>query len=122
MEKLVFIVDDDIVQNEIHSILLKKVDPGTIVKSFVTAQKAIDAIDSGHMPDVIFLDLHIPGESETRFLEEHKSRDLDGDIYLMSSMAYFNDPKLMTNYPAIKDFITKPLLDHKLRSVLKHHA
>lgn len=122
MEKLFFIVDDDIVQNEIHSILLKKVDPDARVLSFNSTKSAFESIDNGQAPDVIFLDLHIPGEGNDSFLEEHNLRNCSGDIYLMSSVAYLNQPELLAKYPAIKDFISKPLLDYKLRSVIRHYA
>lgn len=122
MEKLIFIVDDDIVQNEVHSFLLKKVDPEAKVLTFSSSKAAFEAIDNGQAPDLIFLDLHIPGEEEESFLLEHKSRKCSSDIYLMSSVAYLDKPDLPVSFPAVKDFITKPLLDYKLRSVIGQYA
>ena len=122
MEKVYFIVDDDAMQNEIHSILLKKVDPAAEVYTFLTAKAALKFIDTGKVPDVVFLDLHIPGEEENSFLEAHKVKNYSSDIYLMSSVAYLDNPSLAKNYPAVKDFISKPLLDYKLRSILSDYA
>lgn len=118
MEKKYFIIDDDIMQNEILSILLKKVDPEAIIHSFTSSDSAFEAIDTGIIPDIILLDLHIPGESETHFLEGHKSRNCSGNIYLMSSAAYLDQPELKSDYPAVRDFISKPLLDHKLKVIV----
>ena len=122
MERTYFIVDDDAMQNEIHSILLKKVDPEAEVFTFLSSKAAFQLMDSGKMPDIIFLDLHMPGEDDEGFLTEHHSRNSSGDIYLMSSVAYLDQPGLMSKYSAIKDFIAKPLLDYKLRSILGHYV
>lgn len=122
MEKIYFIVDDDAMQNEIHSILLKKVDPDAEVHTFLSAKAAIELIDTGKVPDVVFLDLHIPGEKDNSFLEEHKARNCSSDIYLMSSVAYLDNLELAKNYVAVKDFVSKPLLDYKLRSILSDYV
>ena len=122
MEKIYFIVDDDEVQNEIHAILLKKVDPEAEVYTFLSSRAAIEFIDTGKTPDLVFLDLYIPGEVETSFLAEHQARNCSSDIYLMSSVAYLSEPELAIKYPAIKDFISKPLLDYKIRSIIGHYA
>jgi response regulator of citrate/malate metabolism len=122
VERTYFIVDDDAMQNEIHSILLRKVDPEAKVYTFLSSKAAFDQIDSGNMPDLIFLDLNIPGEGQKDFLEEHRSRNCTSDIYLMSSAAYLEDSDLTMKYTAVKDFVNKPLLDYKLRSIIGHYA
>ena len=122
MERTFFIVDDDTMQNEIHSILVQKVNPEARVIKFTSGEAALKAIEEGLVPDIVFLDLHIPGESITVFLEGHKSGHCSADIYLMSSAAFLNQPELQIKFPAIKDFISKPLLDYKLRSVLGSFA
>lgn len=116
-EKLVFIIDDDLMQNEIHVLLLNKIYPNIYVKTFTTAVEALQAIDNQEMPETIFLDLHIPGEKETNFLNEHYKRGLAGEIYLMSAMNFIDEQGLYSMYPAIKGFICKPLLDHKIKFI-----
>jgi len=118
-ENLVFIIDDDLMQNEIHSLLLNKMYPNIFVKTFTTAAEALRAIDNQEIPETIFLDLHIPGENETHFLKEYYKRGLTSEIYLMSSMDYIDKQGLFSTYPAIIDFICKPLLDHKMKSIFK---
>lgn len=119
---LVFIIDDDVILNEVHALLLSKLYPEIIVETFTTASEAIEAIDKQKLPDTVFLDLHIPGERDTYFLDEHKTRSLTSDIYLMSALTYMNNPELLTTYPAIIEFISKPLLDHKIKHVFNHYA
>ncbi len=121
-DKLIFIIDDDIVQNEIHSLLINKIDPDAKVLSFINSEYALDFISKGTTPDIIFLDLNIPGDTITNFLEEHHSSNLKGHIYLMSATTYFDESSSFTQYPAVKDFISKPLLAHKLDHVLGAYA
>ena len=121
-EELVFIIDDDLIQNEIHTLLLNKLYPNILVKIFTSATEAIQAIDNQELPGTIFLDLHIPGENETIFLNAHKKRGLTSEIYLLSSLDYIDEQGLFSTFPAIKDFICKPLLDHKIKSIFNHDA
>jgi response regulator of citrate/malate metabolism len=122
VERTYFIIDDDNLQNEIHSILLKKIDPELKIVSFISCKAALLELKQNQSPEIIFLDLHIPGEGITNFLDEIQKTDFAGDIYLMSSAAYLEDPGLISKYPSIKDFIAKPLLDYKLRSILGIYA
>ena len=119
-EELVFIIDDDLMQNEIHTLLLNKVYPNILVKTFTSASDAVQAIDNQELPGVIFLDLHIPGEDETIFLKAHKNRGLSSEIYLLSSIDFIDEQGLFSTFPAIKDFICKPLLDHKIKSIFNY--
>jgi response regulator of citrate/malate metabolism len=121
-ENMVFIIDDDLIINEIHSLLINKLYPDILVKTFTSSIEAIQAIDDQELPGTIFLDLHMPGETETFFLDEYKSRYLTSDIYLMSSLPYLENTQLLSSYPAIVDFISKPLLKHKLRSAFNHYV
>ena len=119
---MVFIIDDDLIINEIHSLLINKIYPDILVKTFTSSVEAIEAIDNQELPGTIFLDLHIPDESESIFLDAHKSRHLTSDIFIMSSMPYLRNQQLLSSYPSIRDFISKPLLEHKIRSAFNHYA
>ena len=115
--KLVFIIDDDLIQNEVTALLIDKAFPGITVKTFASCQEAIAALEKGQVPDIIFLDLHMPGENIKQLLDKHKGRNLQSSIYIMSSMPYMDDRSLFKDYPAVKDFINKPLLEHKLKPI-----
>lgn len=119
---LVFIIDDDLLQNEIHEILLRKSFPDLEVKSFTRASEALRYIEKNDTPQLIFLDIHIPGEDKAVFLGKFKRRGLDSDIYLMSSMPYLDNDSFYSDYPAIKDFISKPLLENKVRRLFNHYV
>lgn len=119
---LVFIIDDDLIHNEVHELIFKKSFPEINVRTFTNCKDALKAIDQLDIPDIIFLDMVMPEEQETVFLDEHKRRRLAADIYLMSSTPYLTDQSLITNYPAVKDFVAKPLLENKIRPLINHFA
>ena len=119
---LVFIIDDDILQNEIHELILHKSFPDIEIKSFTRTSEALSYIDNNIAPQIIFLDINIPGENGTRFLDKFKKRGLESDIYLMSSIPYLDYKDSYADYPAIKDFISKPLLENKVRPLFNHYA
>lgn len=119
---LVFIIDDDLMQNEIHELLLHKSFPDIEIKSFTRGAEALRYIDKHVAPQIIFLDINIPGENDTTFLDKFKSRGLESEIYLMSSIPYLDNKSFYDDYPAIKDFISKPLLENKVRPLFNHYA
>jgi len=121
-DNLVFIIDDDLLQNEIHELILLKSIPDIDVKSFVNGREALSYMDKNGAPQIIFLDIHIPGEDETTFLKGFKSRGLESEIYLMSSMPYLENQSIYADFPAIKDFISKPLLGNKIKHLFNHYA
>jgi response regulator of citrate/malate metabolism len=116
----IFIVDDDQMQNEIHSIIIKKLYPNISVITFRLVEEAVKELQSYNIPEILFLDLHIPGNRITDLLEIQKSMELDFDVYLISSLSYLDEFSLLEQYPAIKGYITKPLQEHKLRMIINH--
>lgn len=121
-ESMIFIVDDDQVQNEIHSIIIKKLYPGFQIRTFTHVSEAVKELLNYHMPDILFLDLHMPGDDIVSLLDVQKSSDMDFDVYLISSLAHMNDLSILKKYPKIKGFIPKPLQEHKLRTIIGHFA
>ncbi len=113
-KKTIYIIDDDLMQNEIHTLILDKVYPDYQVKTFTRYQDALDHL-AADRPHLLFLDLNIPGEDVRTFLRQLKDMALDTDVYLISSRPYLVDTSLLTECPAVKDFISKPLLEDKLR-------
>ena len=77
-EDMVFIIDYDLIINEIHALLINKIYPDILIKVFTSS---IKAIDNQELPGTIFLDLHMSEESEFFPLDAHKSRHLTSDIY-----------------------------------------
>ena len=116
----IFIVDDDQMQNEIHSIIISKLYPGITVKTFTDIVEAIKELQCHSIPELLFLDLHIPGNKITELLDVQESMGLNFDVYLISSLSYLDEFSLMERYPFIKGYIPKPLQEHKLKMIINH--
>ena len=90
MEKqlTIFLVDDDIDDQEVFEYVMKKVSPGAKLEFARDGIHALERINEGSFdPDVIFLDINMPRMDGLRCLEELKKISrLDGvPIYLYST-------------------------------------
>jgi response regulator of citrate/malate metabolism len=121
-DNLVFIIDDDLLQNEIHELILLKSIPNVEVKSYSSGKEALNYLDKNNDPQIIFLDVHIPGEDVTIFLKNFESKGFESDIYLMSSLPYLERPSRFSEFPVVKDFISKPLLVNKIGHLFNHYT
>lgn len=70
-------------------------------------------ITTGTLPDVIFLDLNMPGFSGWDFLEEfnllYKKMKKPVDVYIISSSINPEDRQLVNKYDFVKAMISKPI-------------
>lgn len=121
-DPVIFIVDDDQILNDIHSIIIKKLYPSIQVHTFTQISEAINSLHSYKVPEILFLDLHIPGDDIARLLDVQKSLNLSFAVHLISSLAYLYDRSLLEKYPSIKGFIPKPLEKEKLKLIINEYA
>lgn len=106
MTPQIFVIEDVPEMAELVSMYLTKAD--MTPKKFGTAEEALDMLKTGVMPDLIILDLNLPGMSGFEFLEKFRAeykttipvvivsaRDADEDI--ISGLGFGAD-----------EFVTKP--------------
>ncbi len=82
---LVFCIDDDHLQLLINKRILNGIRPSLKIINFYDARFALDSLKVEN-PDLIFLDLNMPGMSGWEFLVEMKLLNLDTDVYILSSL------------------------------------
>ena len=117
MHRLVMIDDNQIE----HLIMQKMFDRYEL---FHNAEHALDGrvfidllskkiISDADIPDIIFLDLHMPGFSGWDFLEHFNNLQLSlkksVSIYIVSSSVDPKDKARAKQYPFVHDFIVKPV-------------
>ncbi|MDB5271654.1 MAG: response regulator [Chitinophagaceae bacterium] len=127
--KCIMLVDDNADDNFYHERVIKKNDATDIV---VTKQTALDALnylkskknDDVH-PDLIFLDINMPGMNGWEFLEEYSKLDKQFQsraIVVMLTTSDNPDDKMKAKASNIAaEFKTKPLTPIMLEEIISKY-
>jgi CheY-like chemotaxis protein len=117
----VLLIDDDEDDQEIFVSAVKQVASSVVCNCFDNATEALQNLAAGVLvPDVIFLDLNMPGMNGQQFLVEIKKRsDLSNiPVIIFSTASQSNTIQLMKSLGA-HEFITKPSDYDKLLNILR---
>lgn len=102
-------IDDDQLTNVLHSRLtelLLNVNKNT----FLDAEDAVEQLEKSNThPDLIFLDLNMPGISGFDFLDIMKERNFDIPTVVLSSSIQKSDIDKSLSYDNVVTYLTKPL-------------
>jgi CheY-like chemotaxis protein len=121
----ILIIDDD----EIFIFLTKKIlQSSGMVESISICRSAIEAIELLHTvehkwPDLIMLDLNMPGMNGWEFLQHYQSL-IPGmkklpRLYVVSSSIADNDTERARKIKGVDGYIAKPLTTESIREILK---
>jgi len=98
------------------------------IAAFLNGKDAINFLKdpnttlNSQLPDIIFLDINMPVMNGWEFLEEFQSFSASLShpikIYLVSSSVDESDINKSKKYPAITDYVIKPLNRDKYRQLL----
>ena len=126
--KCVLLIDDDEITNFINENALRRLD---VVEEIIVVQSGFEALEflnevsekQQGEPELIFLDINMPGMSGWEFLEEYEKLEQDQKgreiIVMLTTSLNPDDKEKAKNIPHINDFHAKPLsLDH-LNSILE---
>jgi len=125
--KLTFLVDDEPVSTMISEKMLNKFHFSEEIIIFNAATKALAVLKNipssiPEPPDIIFLDIRMPGMDGHEFLSEFDKLDepvkKHTKIVMLTSSLNPEDTEKSLHYDFVTGFITKPLSEAKLRSVL----
>lgn len=111
----IFIIDDDrYVRNGLSMVLKKDYN----VSSFETAEEGIDAAEH-NQPDVIFLDIGLPGMSGTEALELLKKKYPELVVIMLTA---FEDVKTVVSSMKLgaRDYIVKPVQMETVKVIIEN--
>lgn len=103
-------------------------DARDVLKYMLLKEKSIDVIEEADStesallkfmeskPDVVFLDLVMPGKNGMQFIELLKKQKIDTHIVIVSA---YKDMAIEAIKNEVYDFLLKPIVPRKLKSIVK---
>lgn len=122
----VFLLDDDELHNELNVYIMKLVGVNDV--SFrTTGREAIKYLDEckirNEFPDILFVDLNIPGTSGFKFIEHFEQHFKPycptSKIVMLTNSSMETDRAVAMNYKSVLDFINKPLSKAKILEIIE---
>jgi CheY-like chemotaxis protein len=128
--KSILLIDDNEADNFLHKLVIKEAACTDDVVALNSGQKALEylqeAEDGLHPPpDLIFLDINMPGMDGWEFLEEYKtfmiSRENQIVVVMLTTSPNPDDQEKANRIPEILKYVNKPLSQEILDEIMKEH-
>jgi CheY-like chemotaxis protein len=128
--KCILLVDDNPDDNFFHTRVIKKSDAAEIIVAKQNGQDALNYLKSkkdneAPHPDLIFLDINMPGMNGWEFLEEYRMLDekfKSRAIVIMLTTSDNPDDKIKAKAMNVaSDFKTKPLTKEMLEEIINKY-
>lgn len=128
--KCILLVDDDEANNFLHQDVLQDVG---ISKNIEVAETAIEALqllksprlDDCKNPDIIFLDLNMPGMNGWDFIDQYvRIKDMVSTsslIFILTTSSNPDDRKKAEGIKEISGFLSKPLTEEMIMGIFNQH-
>jgi CheY-like chemotaxis protein len=116
--KYIMLIDDNPDDNFFHEREIKKASQGNVVITKDSGQEALEYLRSAKdthspHPDLIFLDINMPGMTGWEFLQEYNKlgKELQSHalIVMLTTSENPDDEERARSWGFISDYITKPL-------------
>lgn len=122
----IFILDDDEISNELSRIILNSLEENDI-DTRSSGQEAIEyleeSIKEDDFPDLIFVDLNLPGMNGFDFIDFYERKYLPlipgSRIIMLTNSVVEEDRDEAMKYDSVLDFWSKPLSIPKMKDLLR---
>jgi CheY-like chemotaxis protein len=125
----IMLVDDNKIDNFFHERVIKKNNAANIILTKESGFEAIEHLKKGNgevQPNVIFLDVNMPGMNGWEFIEHYKSMESSLQnsmiVVMLSTSENPDDKALAKTHQILSDFKTKPLTKEMLDEVLEKYS
>jgi CheY-like chemotaxis protein len=122
------LVDDNEHDNFFHERTIKKVDASIVVIKMKSGDEALDylkqTIENTH-PDLILLDINMPGMNGWEFLEQYnlltQKMQSHALIVMLTTSSSPVELRRALSHKLINDYIIKPLTEESLKDIRARH-
>jgi CheY-like chemotaxis protein len=127
MEKLnkIMLIDDSEADNFIHQRIINKCNITDEVVVMYRATDALHYLKTQSRPDLIFLDINMPGMDGWEFLEEYEkltpAQKANFIICMLTTSRSAIDREKAERYGIVEHFLSKPLTKDKLMTIVQAH-
>ena len=128
--KCILLVDDDEFTNSLHKMVIEDVGISRHIEIAETVDLALDLLECPReqdckTPDLIFLDLNIPGMNGWDFLDSYRELKKNSSskslIIILSNSSNPYDKKKAEGYSEVAGFRSKPLTDLMIHEIMDHY-
>lgn len=112
----IILIDDQPIANFITRKLLEIEGFDERVEDYTDARRALESLDSEEF-SLIFLDLNMPEMNGWEFLDALEQHSHNAEVIVLTSSTSQVDKQKAKTYPAVIDFIEKPLNKARLASL-----
>ncbi len=116
---MIYLVDDDPIQNLLTSQLIQNANIDLEYKIFNNGEEVMAEIEQGGKPHVILLDINMPIMDGWEFLDVYSTRKKQADVYMLTSSSNGDDLARADNYKCVKGYYTKPINAETIKGIFK---
>lgn len=126
----ILLIDDDESTNFLHEIIINQAGIANQVISLLSGPAALDYLQkkmNGEYPkpDLIFLDINMPGMNGWEFLDEYKKLEKSQQgkfvVVMLTTSLHPQDAERAQGMNEINDFMNKPLTIEMLNDVIEKY-
>lgn len=130
----VLLIDDDEPTNVLHQIILEEVGVAQQIRIAQSGYEALDYLRTcdlqGNMdmdkpfPELVFLDINMPGMNGFEFLEEYHQLDLlsrETTIVMLTTSLNPDDAERARHIPQVKGYKNKPLTELMVSRIMEEY-
>lgn len=118
----ILLIDDDEINNFINSKLITLQYPNIQIEICLGSKLALAKLNNGTNPDLILLDLNMPGIDGWGFIEQFRKTKKSIPIIILTSSINNSDYNKSKQYVEVLDYVDKPLNKLKIEKIFNYAA